>query len=166
MDEAAFWSIIEGARGQAEEVTAELARLSVDEIAKWHRLYYDHHNALHRWELWAALDIVFENVLDGPASDDSFHYFKAWIIGKGREAYRVALGDPDGLDRFITAADARACCDNEALNYAAEEAWEVKGRDPDELDRRSNEFEEPSGQRCDRKDRASRYPRLTKRFGA
>ena len=42
--------------------------------------------------LWAALYIV-----GGLASDDIFHYFRCWLIYRGRKVYYDALSNPDTL---------------------------------------------------------------------
>jgi hypothetical protein len=40
-------------------------------------------------------------------SDDSFEYFRSWVIGKGAEAVAQALTDPDGLVDFLAERFAR-----------------------------------------------------------
>ena len=165
MDHEGFWRIIEQNRGDANAVQMGLATLPAAEIAAWHRMYYDLHNALHRGDLWDVADIIYNTLFESPSSDDNFHYFKAWLIGKGREAYETALRDPDDLGRFILPGDLDASCDNESLNYAAEHAWESLGKDPEQLARNSNEGEESAGERCDPEDWPKRFPRLVERFG-
>jgi len=166
VDQQTFWKIIEQDRGDAKAIKIQLSKLPPEEISDWHRTYYDLHNALHRAELWDVADIIYNNLSGSPSGDDSFHYFKAWLIGKGREVYETALKDPDELAGFITGGDLHVYCDNESLNYAAEKAWEALGKDRELLDRNSNEAEMPAGNRCDPENWAQRYPRLVKRFGA
>lgn len=164
MDERTFWSIIERNRGDAVAIRKQLSKRSLEEIAAWHRMYYDHHDGLHRGALWDVLDIVFHHAFGGPAGMDSFHYFKAWVIGKGRRAYETALAEPDAMGAFFTRRDLEDGCENEALNYAAEDAWETRGGDRDDLERASNEFTEPIGDRCPPEDLRNRFPRLVERF--
>lgn len=144
MDEARFWGVIERNEGDADAVRAELEKCSVNDIVEWHRSYYDHHNALHRALLLSAAWVIL-----GECSGDGFHYFKAWVIGKGRRAYEMAIADPDSLGIFVTKRDLDGHCDNERLNYAAEKAYTAQGRDWQELERNSNEFEQPTGESID-----------------
>jgi hypothetical protein len=159
MDRERFWKAIEDCQGDARRVTRELSKLSAPEIATWHRLYYEHHNSLHRTLLSSAAWVIL-----GECSSDQFHYFKAWVIGKGRKAYVAALEDPDSLGAFLTDDDLEDDCDNEDLNYAAERAFEAKGGDMNELVRNSNEFESPQGPALELASLSTVLPRLTKRF--
>jgi Protein of unknown function (DUF4240) len=145
--------------GDAAAVRAELEKWSDNDIAAWHRSYYDHHNALHRALLLSAAWVIL-----GECSSDGFHYFKAWVIGKGRRAYEMAIADPDSLGIFITRSDLDGDCDNERLNYAAEKAYQAHGRDRQELKRNSNEFEQPTGESTDLDRLAAVLPKLTARF--
>lgn len=43
-------------------------------------------------ELWAAFFIV-----GGETSDDLFHYFRSWLIYRGKKVYYAALSNPDTL---------------------------------------------------------------------
>ncbi len=169
----AFWSVIERARGDAARVTEQIATMSPVEIAEWHATYYRLHNALHRRELWGAAHLIlggccsqWDDSYRGGCSDDGFHYFKAWVIGKGRAAYEAALRDPDALEPFVTETDLDELCANEPLSYAAEEAYERAGGDRGALaeKRNSNEGEEPSGERIAEVDLPRRFPALGKRF--
>jgi len=40
-------------------------------------------------------------VITGGMSDDSFHYFRSWILGKGRNLFEVAIKDPNELGPFV-----------------------------------------------------------------
>jgi hypothetical protein len=159
VDDQAFWEIIERTNGDADAVERALAVLSGEEIEEWHGLYYDLLNALHRWKLWGAAYVI-----NGGCSDDGFHYFKAWVIGKGLRAYQTALEDPDSLGSYVTQDDIDQGCENEALNYAAEDAYRARYGMDKELDRKSNENQEPSGIRWKYDELPKLLPKLTARF--
>ena len=158
MDESRFWKIIEDNRGDAARVESVLSRIAPDQIAEFQRIYWNHHNQLHRWDVWGAAFVI-----NGGCGDDGFHYFKAWVIGKGRKAFETALASPDDLGRFVSGADADEGCDNESLNYAAENAFEtVTGG---ELAHGSIEGQEPSGTPWDEEEVDGLYPTLAAKFG-
>ena len=161
MNEDQFWKIIEENKGDADRVTVALSKLTPEEIAAFHRAYYDHHNRLHRWNLWGAAYVI-----NGGCSDDSFHYFKAWLIGKGKKVYDEAQADPDSIGPLITDEDIDNGCDNESLNYAAEMAYEKVTESAGELERSSNEFEEPTGKPWEEDDLPRLFPKLSKQFGS
>lgn len=159
MDEDVFWRIIEGSRGNAQRVIKALAKLPEDQIATFQKLYYDHHNRLHRWDIWGA-----GYVINGGCGDDGFHYFKAWIISKGRKAYDTALTDPDSLGRFVTRAEVDEGCENEMLNYAAQLAHESKTGKANELEWIPNEGGSPAGEPWDEENVYTLYPKLSAKF--
>ena len=43
-------------------------------------------------DLWGAAYLI-----NGGCSDDGFHDFRAWLIGRGRHVYEAALKNPDTL---------------------------------------------------------------------
>jgi Protein of unknown function (DUF4240) len=44
------------------------------------------------WQLWGAASLIHDG-----APDDTFDYFRSWLIGRGREVYESAMRDPDTL---------------------------------------------------------------------
>jgi hypothetical protein len=160
MDEAAFWKLIHSTKGSAEKISKALKLVTPDEIKTFSNIYWEKHRSLHHWDLWAALYIM-----NGGCSDDSFHYGKAWVIGKGEAVYQVALNSPDNLGPHVTDSDLEDGCDNEMLNYAADEAFEaLTGRN---LDYETGEDEVPAGTAFDEDEAylAKNFPKLTAQFG-
>jgi len=45
-------------------------------------------------ELW---DVAFILASGWGCSDDGFEYFRAWLIGQGKDVYEKALSDPESL---------------------------------------------------------------------
>lgn len=58
--------------------------------------FYYHASELYRKaytsELWAAAYIA-----RGGCGDDSFHYFRCWLLTRGKKVYYAALNNPDSL---------------------------------------------------------------------
>src|SRR5690242_11664201 len=119
-----FWAIIDEARNGASAsaspaaLKSVLSRLSDSEVSAFGHMFYEKLCELNSWRLWAAGYIIA-----GGMGDDSFHYFRSWIIGKGRELFALALKDPDAIGPFI---DTRGV-DNELLEYVAVEIMEERG---------------------------------------
>jgi hypothetical protein len=88
------------------------------------------HDALYRYDLWAAAYLI-----GGGCSDDGFIDFRAGLIAQGRDWYHKAAASPDSLAGHPAVADARhPRCDNplfyEEVNYAASHAFQqVSGDD-------------------------------------
>lgn len=158
MEDGLFWSVIESAEGEYGKVRAALERLSAEEIDAWDRAYWEKHSALHCWAVWGAAFIVRREL-----AVDHFDGFKAWIVGKGKEFYKVAVKNPDLITPLITEGDESKGYDGDSLNYAAGEAYEwVAGRD---LPNRSAEATELAGTPWNESDLPSLFPRLWRKYG-
>jgi hypothetical protein len=126
-----FWSIIGDAReGNAasahpKALSRVLSLLGDEEVSAFGHMFYEKLCALNFWRLWAAGYIIA-----GGMGDDSFHYFRSWIIGKGKDLFDAAMKDPDGIGPWIDDREV----DNESLEYVAVEIMEKRrGGDPREL---------------------------------
>ncbi|MGW2860265.1 DUF4240 domain-containing protein [Streptomyces sp. NPDC001205] len=139
MDISEFWTIIEAARsaGTAEKpfvesLVDELATHAKDDILRYQERFDELHEAVYRWDVWAAAYLI-----GGGCSDDSFMDFRAGLIALGRDWYEKAAADPDSLaghPAVIAAAEVH--CDEalfyEEVNYAASEAFKrVTGDEED-----------------------------------
>jgi hypothetical protein len=158
-----FWKIIDRARGGNEPKTPSvepdalrgvLSDLSTEDVQEFLREIYRKQNELNQWDLWAA-----GYVINGGMGDDSSHYFRTWIIGKGRECFDVALKDPAGLLPFLDTLEV----DNELLEYVGLEVLEGRGveRDPREYVDLSPD-DEPMGEPFDEETVDDRFPELSK----
>lgn len=124
MDHDTFWQLISDSRaritGQDEQAAALLellVALPPEEIAAFDRIYAELLAKTYTWRLWAA-----GYVINGGCSDDGFHYFREWLIARGRGFFEQALADPDGLAAlpWDEGQDAEA----EEVGYAAAQAYE------------------------------------------
>lgn len=126
MDEAKFWSLIERSREvsggdlneQLDVLVRLLTQLPADEIKGFDKTLHDLMGRSYTNELWAACYI-----LNGGCSDDSFDYFRAWLIAQGKEVYDNALRDPETL-ADLDLSDSDEDRDFESLMYAAWTAYE------------------------------------------
>lgn len=170
MDETEFWEIVdrtrEAADGDPEEhadlLIERLAQLDPDSVVDFARHFETRFVRAFRWDLWGAADIML-----GGADDESFDYFRCWLIGQGRHVFEGGLATPDDLAFLVAEFDPESDGDAEDLGYAADEAYEqLTGvRLPDlELP----QPEHPEGEALDLDDEramAERYPQLWSRFG-
>ncbi|HEY5837214.1 DUF4240 domain-containing protein [Streptomyces sp.] len=170
MDETEFWEIVDGTReaaggdpeDHADLLIERLTQLDPDSVVDFARHFETRFVRAFRWDLWGAADIML-----GGADDESFDYFRCWLIGQGRHVFEGALHAPDDLAALAAGFDPETDGDAEDLGYAADEAYErLTGvRLPDlELP----QPEAPEGEPLDLDDEqamAARFPHLWARFG-
>lgn len=134
-----FWNIIERASSSAadsgvlfdEALLDLLAGRPPQEILEYAERFDEVHDALYRWDVWAAAYLI-----GGGCSDDSFMDFRAGVIALGRDWYDRTVLDPDSLAERPAVIEAAGAHRDEALfyedvNYAASGAFERLTGDPD-----------------------------------
>jgi Protein of unknown function (DUF4240) len=173
MDLDRFWSLIERSRvGNARDMDAQggalrqlLLMLQRREVRDFAAIMHAQHALAERYDVWGA-----GYVLDCGMSDDSFEYFREWLVGQGRDVYEQVLADPDSL------ADVPGLVVGEyhqtevlfaAVHRAYEEAFgeELELFDDDEdfdVARRLVPGTPEMGERWQEDDLPRLYPRLTK----
>ncbi len=137
-----FWAVVESAGASLDGRTGDdgeavaaalvtrLAAISPEDILQFQELFDQLHDALYRWDVWAAAYLI-----GGGCSDDSFIDFRAGAIALGRGWYERVLASPDGLADHPVVRQAAAEEDDgalfaESVNYVASEAYEeVTGGD-------------------------------------
>ncbi len=163
MDMVKFWRLIEKAKQrshgncdeQAQVLQDLLSRMVAQEIVAFDKIFREMYVLTYRWDLWGAAYII-----NGGCSDDSFDYFRGWLIAQGETVFRKALDNPDSLAEVITIDDLdNAECED--LMYVATTAYEEK------MERELRVFpppaSEPAGDRWEEDDLPSLLPRLWKR---
>jgi hypothetical protein len=163
MDTNAFWDVIEKSRkgaddceAQAEQLAALLGKLPPPEIVDFQKHFTKLIDEAYRWDLWAVAYIVH-----GGCSDDSFEYFRCWLIGQGRKYYEAALLDPERAVDNVEPGDYAEC---EDLLYVASQTYqEVTGDEEMPAYARSRPSE-PVGTSWDEDKVQELYPKLAKRF--
>lgn len=171
-DTTAFWQIVDATialenhpEQQLEALHAELSKLSLAKIAQFEASFDAEMRRSYSWDLWGAAYVVH-----GGASDDSFEYFRCWLISKGKRAFEKVLADPDNL-ADVLAPDVQGALEFESFAYVARKTWgEKTGKPGREIPNAAPMMYlklSPAGVPFD-DDAASlakRYPKLWKRFG-
>jgi hypothetical protein len=169
MDETEFWEIVDRTRNAADGDPAEhadllienLAQLDPDAVVDFARHFETRFTRAFRWDLWAAAEIML-----GGADDESFDYFRCWLIAQGRHVFEGALHSPDDMVDLVPDFDPEVDGDAEDVGYAADEAYEqLTGVRLPDLGLPAGE--EPEGEPLDLDDEAAlaaRFPRLWARF--
>lgn len=99
LDEDIFWGVIEETFKHAEDqyeqqlfLISQIKKLTLKQIVGFRlrtdKLLYDTYSS----EMWCA-----GYIMNGGCSDDSFEYFRCWVISRGKDAYYKAKQNPDSL---------------------------------------------------------------------
>jgi hypothetical protein len=81
----------------ARPLAKVLARLTPEEILAFEQHTSKYYFESYTWRLWGAAWLIHEG-----APDDTFDYFRSWLLGCGRDIYLAAMEDPDSLAEFAT----------------------------------------------------------------
>jgi hypothetical protein len=100
-----FWKIIDGALKSAsgtwqdmyEPLLESLSGLKPGDIIRWQLIFDEYQHLSYKEKLWGAAMAMMNG-----CSDDSFDYFRGWLIAQGRDAFLGALLDPDSLANLET----------------------------------------------------------------
>lgn len=101
MDKNDFWAVVEKCRNahqtdhQAflDELMAALQSQTPEEVVQFKLILDAYAHLADKPGLWSAA-IAMNDMY---CSDDSFFYFRGWLISQGKKAYLAALEDPDSL---------------------------------------------------------------------
>ena len=164
-----FWSLIDRARAATNAATGSadpdalkcvLDECPTTDVFAFGLTFSEKLIALNTWDLWGA-----GYLLAGGLSDDGFHSFRSWIVGRGRSVYEVALQDPDALGAFVPADD-ESELQNELLEYVALELLDARGIEADPRDDADWFADDtPKGEPWREEDLPQRFPRITARRG-
>jgi hypothetical protein len=168
-----FWQIIEQAvrsdhdpDAHIEALQTALFDLSPEQIISFAMTFRRYLNQAYTWDLWGAAYVIH-----GGCSDDSFEYFRRWLVSKGRGAYEAALAAPDSLAQMELSPGPEGAWQFEEIYYVSQRVFESKGGAGDVRDHAEPEAglggPEPAGEPFEEDDGhlARRYPNLWRRFG-
>lgn len=159
-----FWGLIDEARGgddphlpsaSPEALVEILSELPDEEVIAFGTAFTNEVCRLNHWRVWGAGNAIFEDM-----SGDGFHYFRSWLVGKGRFVAELALREPDALVPYIDDPEV----ENESLEYAALDVLEERGIDVDPRGAAGNADADAQGEPFG-DDPSAEYPRLMARFG-
>lgn len=165
-----FWKVIDDSyRPEGvehfEALKAKLAEWPESELVAFQAHFDELMDAANRIDLWGAAYLI-----NGGCSDDGFHDFRAWLIGRGRHVYEAAVRNPDTLADVLDGEPV----DGFGLEVAAVRVYEERtGRDDfyDRLDREEAGLPPPppEGDDWDFEDAIEmrrRFPRLSRLYAA
>ena len=99
MSDDDFWALIKeslensnDAEEQLEFLQNKLSSLTEEELIGFHYQFEKVYFKSYTSELWGVAYVA-----RGGCSDDSFDYFRCWLISRGRDVYENALINPDKL---------------------------------------------------------------------
>ena len=127
MTEEEFWSIISDAKSKstngeelAQHVIRTLEGKSIESILGFDYWFSKFHYGSSNGDLWCTAYVAMKG-----CTEDGFDYFRAWMIGQGREVFEAALKEPDTLVAALESIGAEVP-NNETLLIAASRAYETK----------------------------------------
>ena len=122
-----FWEIIDKAntesshKGQEailKSVENQLSKLPSKEIAEWFNVHHLYLDLAERKDVEQAASNCGIYL-----SDDSFLYFRGWLLSLGKDAFYTIMNDPETLSEYVTTpADARF----EGFVYAGHDVYTQK----------------------------------------
>ena len=120
-----FWRLIQASHSSGEapqvvQLRLLLEQLSIFDLVGFHQRYLCLIKADHRGELYGAGSLINGR----PLSDDSFEYFRNWLVAQGRTIYEAGMTDVDTLANLpkIPLFDAW----DEELVYVASDIFQAK----------------------------------------
>lgn len=171
MSQQEFWELIERSRAdndkdpeaQAGALEELLVGRSSEELQAFDRTYREQLARAYTWDLWGA-----GYLLEGGMGDDSFDYFRDWLIGRGRSVFERVLADPDELAEVASFEEEMEA---ESLRYAVQQAHErTHGAElPWDETTPSSSPGEPAGEEWDEDDEGElqrRLPRIAARIAS
>jgi hypothetical protein len=155
VDDSEFWAIIERAASPSE-LHRELGTLSDEDLLEFERRHTSCGDRAYTWDLWGAAYVI-----NGGCSDDTFEYFRAALISRGREDFERALADPDSMVDMDFGDEGEWedwMSPTMQVVHARTGKYEFVGP------RESMPPDEPAGAEWDEDDLPSRFPRLTEKY--
>jgi predicted DNA-binding WGR domain protein len=122
-----FWELLAAAHKkgddweeQLEWLVEKLAKKPVIDIIQFDYHFNQNYYKSYTSDLWAAAYIIM-----GGCSDDSFDYFRAWLLFLGEEPYEKALQNPESIIPYLKGLEEEVPEFEEFL-YCASMAFEEK----------------------------------------
>jgi hypothetical protein len=158
-----FWSLIEESRDEgagseqaAEALLLRLKNMIPEEILEFQSHLDERMVETYRWDLWAVAYIV-----GGGCSDDSFEYFRGWLITQGREFYETAMMDPELAANGMDPGEVYEC---EDILYVPARAYEQVKGEPMPPRKLNLPQKGPVGKPWEEEDLPKLYPDLYEKF--
>lgn len=104
MDEPSFWKMIEATSVRSSIDTDQLASILEQQLSKMSRTEVIDFEIILREKIFEADHfnvMVAQKIIDGYVSDDSYLYFRCWLISLGKEAFYGTIKSTDYLAGII-----------------------------------------------------------------
>ena len=158
MTEEVFWELLEESASQessSDVLEKVLSRFSTANISAFARLFSKKLKQLSTWDIWGAAYVV-----KGGCSDDSFAYFRAWIIGQGKSFFHDMIDAPD-VTLATHGRQVTSHYEDECLLYVSERAFQSRSLADSSAARIRTEYS-VRGKEWDESELPNIYPQLTK----
>ncbi|MFB5253849.1 DUF4240 domain-containing protein [Bacillus mycoides] len=135
LTEKEFWELLARAKTKGEDqeeqlewLTSHLAKRTVHEIVAFDTHMHRILKGSYTSHLWAAAYIIM-----GGCSDDSFDYFRGWLLFQGKEVYAACIEDPELLIPVLDNMSEDDALELEELTlYFGQEVYMEKTGDEDD----------------------------------
>ncbi|WP_028777097.1 DUF4240 domain-containing protein [Shimazuella kribbensis] len=129
MSETLFWELLETAKKKEEDpedqlewLELHLSRKPIKDIVEFDFILKKYYYQSYTSDLWAAAYIIM-----GGCSDDSFDYFRAWLLFLGKETYESIINNPESIIPHLQPLEIeQEVPELEDLLYVASMAYEEK----------------------------------------
>lgn len=126
MDKTEFWKIIEYSIGKSNNDKSEQEKVIIEKLATYNLEQIIEFEVIFRKLIIEADDFKImgaQKIIEGYVSDDSYLYFRCWLIGKGEKIYTETLKNPEFLSENINEDEES---NFEELMYVATTAFKIK----------------------------------------
>jgi hypothetical protein len=132
MDKNEFWKIIEYSLAKSNQDKSQQEKIIVEKLTTYKAEQIIEFEILFRQIVIGADDFKVmgaEKIIEGYVSDDSYLYFRCWLIGKGKMIYTETLKNPDFLSEIVGEDEET---NFEGLMYVATTAFKIKTQKKEE----------------------------------
>lgn len=126
MDENEFWKIIEYSIAKSNLEKPKQEKVIIEKLSTYNPEQIIEFEIILRQLIIEADDFKImgaEKIIEGSVSDDSYLYFRCWLIGKGEKVFKETLKNPDFLSDNINRNEHS---NFEELMYVATMAFKIK----------------------------------------
>jgi hypothetical protein len=92
MDTVFFWKIMDYAFAKEQTILDQLIKLTPEQIREFEIIFQQMNLKANTWNNMAA-----HTIIEGGSSDDTFFYFRCWLISLGKYHFDETLKNPDHL---------------------------------------------------------------------
>lgn len=126
MDKDEFWKIIDYSIANSKNDKLEKEKIIVEKLSAYSPEQIIEFEIILRQLIIQADDfktMATQKIIEDYVSDDSYLYFRCWLIGKGEEIYKGTIRNPDFLSDRIAQDDDFYF---EGLLYVATSAYKIR----------------------------------------